>query len=201
VGTPQQTTLLYHQFSAGVRNYSAVSTGIPPPNRPLIMYIMALTPGQTPPGWRRQMFSAIAHGVKFIRNYRMRDSLDAVDDGCYADPEGYGTTPYAGMYLETRRTLWELGGFDDIVFNGAPLWPSRVGLLMAETTDMWQPAAVARAFAAAATHGAAGGYLQAASRWGTMGSERAALFIALQHAQVQLDVVTEEVTGSGPGSS
>ena len=165
---------------------------MPAPSRPLIMYIMALAPGQTPAGWRRQMYSAVAHGVKFIRNYRLRDSLDDVDGGCYDDPEAHGSAPFAGMYLEARRTLWELGGFDDILVEGAPLARSKVALLMAETTDIWQPATVARQFAEASTHGTAGGYIQAASRWGTMGSERGALFLALQHAQLQLDVVTEQ---------
>ena len=146
---------------------------MPAPSRPLIMYIMALAPGQTPAGWRRQMYSAVAHGVKFIRNYRLRDSLDDVDGGCYDDPEAHGSAPFAGMYLEARRTLWELGGFDDILVEGAPLARSKVALLMAETTDIWQPATVARQFAEASTHGTAGGYIQAASRWGTMGSERA----------------------------
>ena len=147
---------------------------MPAPSRPLIMYIMALAPGQTPAGWRRQMYSAVAHGVKFIRNYRLRDSLDDVDGGCYDDPEAHGSSaPFAGMYLEARRTLWELGGFDDILVEGAPLARSKVALLMAETTDIWQPATVARQFAEASTHGTAGGYIQAASRWGTMGSERA----------------------------
>ena len=38
---------------------------------------------------------------------------------CYDDPEAHGdSVPFAGMYLEVRRTLWELGGFDDILFDG-----------------------------------------------------------------------------------
>ena len=56
---------LYEQFSVG--EPLMVDTGrMPAPSRPLIMYIMALAPGQTPAGWRRQC-TAAAHGVKFIR--------------------------------------------------------------------------------------------------------------------------------------
>ena len=198
VGTPQQVSLVLHQFQAGLRNYSSATTedvaavGIPAPSRPIVMYVMALAPGQTPSGWRRSIFTSIAHGVKFVRNYRMRDSLDAIDGGCYADPEAVGNVPFGGMYHQTRATLWELGGMDDIVWEGNRLWGSQVAMLMSESTDNWQPADVARQFAEASTSGPAGGYIQASDRWGTLGSERAALFILLQHAQVQLDIVTED---------
>ena len=134
---------------------------LPAPSRPIIMYVMALSPGQIPAGWRRSIFGAIAHGVKFVHNYRVRDSLDSIDGGCYADPEPTGQVPYAGMYLQTRRTLWELGGMDDIVYGGSRMWPSRVAMLMAESTDTWQPAHVARQFAEASTSGPAGGYIRA----------------------------------------
>jgi hypothetical protein len=196
VGTPQQVSLVLHQFQAGLRNYTelgkAPTAGIPKPSRPILMYVMALAPGQTPSGWRRSVFTNIAQGVKFVRNYRIRDSLDDIDGGCYADPEAVGQIPYAGMYDQTRRTMWELGGMDDIIFDGNRLWASKVALLMSESTDMWQPADVARQFAEASTSGPAGGYIQASSRWGTLGSERVSLFILLQHAQLQLDIVTED---------
>lgn len=198
VGTPQQVSLVLHQFQAGLRNYSSVAAedvtavGIPAPSRPIVMYVMALAPGQTPSGWRRSIFTSIAHGVKYVRNYRIRDSLDAIDGGCYADPEAVGRVPYAGMYHQTRATLWELGGMDDIVWEGTRLWDSKVAMLMSESTDNWQPANVARQFAEASTSGPAGGYIQASDRWGTLGSERASLFILLQHAQLQLDIVTED---------
>ena len=157
VGTPQQVSLVLHQFQAGLRNYTELASvrkvGIPAPSRPIIMYVMTLTPGQTPSGWRRSIFSSVAHGVKFVRNYRIRDSMDDVDGGCYSDPEAVGTVPYAAMYHQTRRTMWELGGMDDILYDGNRLWGSKVAMLMAESTDMWQPANVARQFSDASTSG------------------------------------------------
>jgi hypothetical protein len=197
VGTPQQVSLVLHQFQAGLRNYSTDASTVPPttiaePSRPIVMYVMALAPGQTPSGWRRSLFTSLAYGTKFVRNYRMRDSLDAIDGGCYADPEAVGQVPYAGMYHQTRRTMWELGGMDDILWGGSRLCSSRVAMLMSESTDIWQPADVARQFAEASTSGPAGGYIQASSRWGTLGSERVSLFILLQHAQLQIDIVTED---------
>ena len=89
--------------------------------------------------WRRQIYSGLAHGVKLINAYRFRDSYDSTDVMDYADADAIGDIPFAGMHLETRRTFWELGGFEDVIAAGRPAAESRVALLMCETTDIWAP--------------------------------------------------------------
>ena len=134
--------------------------------------------------WRRQIYSGLAHGVKLINAYRFRDSYDSTDVMDYADADAIGDIPFAGMHLETRRTFWELGGFEDVIAAGRPAAESRVALLMCETTDIWAPSEVARQFAKAG--------LDKYPRYGTLGAERTSLFLLLQHAQLQTDIVIEE---------
>ena len=73
------------------------------------------------------------------------------------------------MYQQVRTTLNELTMFDDIVSSGsAQLNLAKVTLLYSETADIWF------------------------SPLGTPGSAKRSLYLAIRHAQLPLDIVTED---------
>ena len=89
-----------------------------------------------------------------------------------------------------RRSLQDLGAFDDIVWNatGAAHVRPTVAFMASETADIWAAPNVATAYARA-------DYMP--YTFGTAGSEKRALFLALRHAQLQVDVVIEEDCTAG----
>eukprot|EP01051_Picozoa_sp_SAG22_P003128 SAG22_NODE_149_length_17456_cov_5.058363_3_plen_445_part_00 len=147
------------------------------------MYVMAMYPGDTPDGWRRQLFSDLAHGVKHINIWPLQ-TVDSSSNGCYLDPTPAGNHSFAAMYKEIRRGFLDIGHFDDIIRLGRQAKPSKVALLFAESSDYWLPQSVNRAF-----DDNTQGY-----RYGTFGSARQALFLALLHTGIELDLVLEEDT-------
>lgn len=74
-----------------------------------------------------------------------------------------------GMYQQVRTTLNELTMFDDIVNSGsAQLNLAKVAILYSETADIWY------------------------SPLYTPGASKRSLYLALRHAQLPLDIVTED---------
>lgn len=128
------------------------------PARPIMQYIMAHFPGNTPRSWRRQFYADLAHGVKFINLYQFAPAFSSVA-GDYVDADG-------GTYQAVLAGINELGAFDDIVAAGSVL-EAKVALLFSETGDIWK------------------------DTYGTAGAAKRALYIALKHAQLSIDVVTE----------
>eukprot|EP01045_Picozoa_sp_COSAG04_P044963 COSAG04_NODE_15520_length_529_cov_1.318605_1_plen_100_part_10 len=73
------------------------------------------------------------------------------------------------MYQQIRTTLNELTMFDDIVGRGsAQLNLAKVALLYSETADIWF------------------------SPLGTPGAAKRSLYLAIRHAQLPVDIVTED---------
>ena len=122
------------------------------------------SPGNTPTSWRRQLFSDIGHGVKFVNLFGLLDADTA------PGPDYVGLTAGgASHYIEARRALHELGNFDDIVMHGSAQSAGRpVAILFSETGDIFH------------------------DMWGTGGAAKRSLYIALKHRQITVDVVTEE---------
>jgi hypothetical protein len=82
------------------------------------------------------------------------------------------TDPDDGTYQGVRRGLNEMGMMDDIVAAGVAQPYAAAALLFAETADIW---------------------------WGSisMGAAKRSLYIALRHAQLSVDVVSEEDCEAG----
>ena len=108
--------------------------------------------------WRRQFFSDLAHGVKFVHLYQFATAFSSVA-GDYVDADG-------GTYQAVLTAVNELGTFDDIIAAGKIL-PAKVALLFSETGDIWK------------------------DTFGTADAAKRALYIALKHTQLAVDVLTE----------
>ena len=137
---------------------------------PIMMYTMLHSPGMTPRSWRRQLFSDVMHGLKFLNLFNL------LDEDTAPGPDYVGLTAGgASHYVEARRALNEVGNFDDIVMHGAAQSAgSPVALLMSETGDIFHDC------------------------WGTAGAAKRSLYIALKHRQLAVDVVIEEDIEAAP---
>ena len=124
-----------------------------------------------------RMYSVIYNIITWlkIRRYRMQIAHGVkIIDLFFLETSTSGyTCDYAdqdtGMYQQIRTTLNELTTFDDIVSSGsAQLNLAKVALLYSETADIWY------------------------SSLGTPGAAKRSLYLAIRHAQLPLDIVTEE---------
>ncbi len=148
VGSQQMNFLSLDLFRAGIRGNTAAK---------IQFYVMAHSPGNTPESWRRQFYGDIAHGAKIFNLYELRPVQVAYTENHVSHPD---------MYREVRKSLHELGLFEDIVQEGH-LPTGVAGLWFSETGDIWK--ANRTPFAAA----------------------KRCLYVAIRHQQLPLDVVTE----------
>lgn len=118
VGSQQVSTLMLDMFRAGVRHR---------PEAKIHFYVMPHWPGNTPAGWRRQFYGALAHGAKVLNLFEYRPVQAAYTENHVSLPE---------MYQEVRRALHELGRFEDVVQDGR-VRPARAGLWFSEAADVW----------------------------------------------------------------
>jgi hypothetical protein len=134
------------------------------PARPMMQYVMSYDPGNTVNSQRRRFFGSIAHGVKWIHLYEFQSWPTSGGD---PGPEVWRNRP--GMYAAVRSETNLYGMFDDIVASGANApQGAKAAMLFSATADIYQE-----------------GY-------GTSGAAKRALFLAIKHAGIALDVVIEE---------
>jgi hypothetical protein len=99
------------------------------------------------------------------------------------------------MYEGVLQALWEVGSFESIVMHGQLLAPpdgSRVGLYMSSAADIWQDYGFT---------GGAGGDGQVhsgATGQPAFGTATRALYIALLHHELKVDIVIEPLRNSDP---
>eukprot|EP01050_Picozoa_sp_SAG11_P009364 SAG11_NODE_873_length_6802_cov_2.257646_3_plen_444_part_00 len=92
----------------------------------------------------------------------------------FATGPGDFTDSHHGMYPAIRQQLHEYGTFDDIVAHGVPqAQKAKAAILFATTADMYYDS------------------------FGTPGAAKRALYVTIRHAQIALDVVTENDLDSG----
>ena len=184
----QGVSLLTHLGAAGVRDYSALSQ----PSSPNVMYVMAMMPGNTPKAVRRQLFLDLAHGVKAV-NWWPLVSFESSGSSCAVDYRPYGDSAGpAQMYSEIRHLMAEVAQFSDVIWEAHAGAHSRVALLYAETTDVWLPTNVQSQYYAGVATGQRAAFTPPTFGFGTHGTAKRALFLLLRHAQLQIDIVTEE---------
>jgi hypothetical protein len=148
VGTQQMNFLMVDMFRAGIRGK---------PDAKIHYYVMPHTPGNTPASWRRQFYGDIAHGVKVFNLFEFHPVEAAYTENHCSDPT---------MYQAVRRSLHELGTFEDIVQDGQ-VQPGVAGLWFSEAADVWD------------------------DNRHPFDAAKRCLYIALLHSQVPLDVVVE----------
>ncbi len=118
VGTQQMNFIMLDMFRAAIKNK---------PQGKIHYYVMPHTPGNTPANWRRQFYGDLAHGAKVLNLFEFRPVQ-------HAYTENHCNSP--AMYQEVRKSLHELGKFEDIIQDGQ-VRPAQVGLWCSETADVW----------------------------------------------------------------
>ena len=149
IGTQQISFLQMDLFRAGVR-YN--------PDQAIHFYVMPHWPGNTVNSWRRMWYGALGHGMKIANLFEFRPVQAAYTENHVSLPR---------MYLEVRRSIYELSSFEDIVQDGRIRW-GNTALWYSATGDAWQDHA--RPF----------------------DSQKRLLYAAITHQQLALDIVDEE---------
>jgi len=136
------------------------------PGRPIMQYVMAHDPGNTPRSHRRRFYASLAHGVKWIHLY----SFEMFSSGTGDFVDGWpGSKGIGGMYAGVRQEVNELGLFDDIIAAGVPNAPgAKTALLISETSDIYQ------------------------EDYTDVGAAKRSLYIMLRQSQIMLDVIIED---------
>lgn len=146
VGSPQMATIRLDMLRAALVGRSD----------PMIIWApLPTTPPNTPAAWRRQLYAALAHGMRVVALERP------------GDPGIHGPVRAALMDGAKERAMREFASFED-VFIGSRMPSAPAVMLWSGTGDIWQD--LREPFAAG----------------------KRALFTAIRHRQVPLDVITEE---------
>ena len=126
---------------------------------PIYMYVMPHTPGNTPASFRRAFYADVAHGAKYFDFFSPVPTAISYTENNML-PESID------MYHAIYDVIRDAGTFEDIVFPGR-VRPAQVGILLSETTDIWNRSAL-------------------------LNAERQHLYMALKHAQFPVDIVSED---------
>jgi hypothetical protein len=148
MGSQQVNSLMVDMFRAGIRNK---------PERKIHYYVMPHTPNNTVASWRRQFHGDVAHGVKIFNLFEFRPVQAAYTENHCSDP---------AMYQEVRKSIHELGLFEDIVQDGQ-VRPGLAALWFSEAADVWN------------------------DNRAPFDAAKRALYLAIRHQQIPLDVVIE----------
>lgn len=149
VGSQQMNFLNLDLFRAGLKGQA---------HPRIIYYVMTHWPGNNPESWRRQFYGDLAHGMNIINLFEFRPVQAAYTENYNSLPE---------MYLEVRKSLYELGTFEDIVQDGR-VRPGLAALWFSETGDIWE------------------------DQRAPFGSGKKTLNLAIRHQQLPTDVVVEQ---------
>src|SRR5262249_40126165 len=118
VCTQQVNFLMLDMFRCGVRNNLGAK---------IHYYVMPHTPGNTPASWRRQFYGDLGHRANVLNLFESRPVQAAYTENHTSDP---------AMYREVRKSLYELGQFEDVVQEGR-VRPGVAGLWFSEAADVW----------------------------------------------------------------
>jgi len=127
------------------------------PRGKILWYVMPHAPGNTPRSWRRQFFSDLAHGVQIFDLFEFRPVQVAYTENHCSDP---------AMFVEIRKSLHELGTFEDLVQSGR-VRRGTAALWFGETGDVWD------------------------DQQPPYAAGKRTLYLAARHAQLPLDVMLE----------
>ena len=166
LGTQQMTTVLHDLFRAGIRNAKTPQTS------QMMFYTMAHAPGTTAIMWRRNYYNYLAHGMTRLNLYEMRPATASYTEN-YVDV-GYG------LYSAVRSALAETAEFEDIMAAGTSVASGDVGLWCSDAGDIWVAQIPPN------TYG---------KHQSTFSASKKALYIALLHLEVALDIVVEDDVG------
>jgi len=154
------------EFSVQVVGYmmTAFRCGTKYHHQPIMMYVMPHSPGNTPSDFRRAFYTDVAHGMTMV-NYFTGTPL------AIGATENYVDTNDLGMWREVYNVSHEAGQFEDYVMDGQ-VRPGKVGLLLSSVDDVMTNANNAT--------------------FAMHNNERKAIYYALRHAQVPVDMLSED---------
>ncbi|MFN8524843.1 MAG: hypothetical protein U0821_17240 [Chloroflexota bacterium] len=161
---PHMTGYLLDVFRCGLR-------GRPGAIQP---YVMPHAPGNTDNDFRRGVYTALAHGAKALDFFQVSPE--------HANTENYVHHANHDRYRTVRDATFEIGAVDDLIADGT-LRGSPVGLILSESTDLWE-----RTLTGAAAGVSEPRELPAIA----YNAERKLLWSALRHAQIPVEIVAEE---------
>jgi hypothetical protein len=122
VGSQQMNSITLDMFRCGIKGQKGMR---------IHQYVMPHTPGNTPKSWRRLFYSTLGHGAKIINLFEFRPVQAAYTENHCSDP---------AMYQEIRKSLHELGAFEDIIQDGEVMLAARPGtraIWCSEAGDVW----------------------------------------------------------------
>ena len=154
------------EFSTQVTGYtmSAFRAGAKYHNTPIMMYIMPHTPGNTPTSLRRSFYTAVAHGMTLV-NFFCATPLSV------GGTENYIDTDDLPMWKTIHDVTHEIGQFEDYVLDGK-VEKAKVGLLLSSVDDIIVG--------------------DSNMKGGIHNLERKGIYYALRHAQVPVDMLSED---------
>lgn len=154
------------EFSVQVVGYEVTGfrCGTKYHDQPIMMYVMPHSPGNTPSNFRRSFYTCLAHGMKMV-NYFCGSPL------AVGGTENYVATGDLPMWREIYNVSHEAGIFEDYVMDGH-VRAARVGLLLSSVDDVL------------------GDFKN--NNLALHNNERKAIYYALRHAQVPVDMLSED---------
>lgn len=154
------------EFSVQVVGYmmTAFRCGVKYHGQPIMMYVMPHSPGNTPGDFRRAFYTNLAHGMRLV-NYFCGSPLAT------GGTENYVATDDLAMWREIYNVSHDAGTFEDYVMDGQ-VRPARVGILLSSVDDVMTGASN--------------------STLALHNNERKALYYALRHSQVPVDMLSED---------
>jgi hypothetical protein len=171
---PQMTGFLLDTFRCGLRDRPGV----------IQAYAMPHSPGTADADFRRNLVTAIAHGAKALDYFQVTPEQ--------ANTENYIHHADLSRYQTLRDITHELGAVDDLIADGR-LRPASVGLILSESTDLWDR--VTPGTAEGLTPDDADDFPSTAYN-----AERKCIWTALRHEQIPVDMVVEEDLIDGSAS-
>lgn len=154
------------EFSVQVAGYltSAFRAGCKYNNQPIMMYVMPHSPGNTPADFRRSFYTCLANGMKTV-NYFCASPL------AVGGTENYVATEDVPIWREIYNVSHEAGTFEDYMMDGK-VRPAQVGLLLSSVDDIMTGVQN--------------------STLAMHNNERKAMYYALRHSQVPVDMLSED---------
>jgi len=153
-------------FSIQIIGYlvSAFRAGAKYHNMPIHMYVMPHSPGNTPKDFRLSFYTCVGHGAKMI-NYFCASPL------AVGGTENYVATADLAMWRAIYDCSHSAGIFEDYVMDGN-VRQAKVGLLLSSVDDIMTGVNN--------------------STLALHNNERKAIYLALRHAQVPVDFLSED---------
>ena len=153
----------------------------------MLYYVMSHWPGQAPTSYKRLVYAALGHGTKVLDLYEFHSTFGTTENSVGEYRAAYGT------YEMALDTMYEYGQFDDII-QASPSQAAPVGdvaLYFSTAADAWEGDHTTPCIYSN------GGPTDVRCR--VFKAAKRALYIALRHQHLSVDVINEADVSAKPG--